>query len=101
MNLTSKERAKLRAIGNGIDALVRVGKDGMSSNIVESLNDALRTKELVKVKMLNNSEEDIKAVAAELAEKSGAELIHIMGKTILFFKENKEKPVVSDKLKEI
>ena len=51
--------------------------------------------------MLNNSEEDIKAVAAELAEKSGAELIHIMGKTILFFKENKEKPVVSDKLKEI
>ena len=49
MNLTSKERAKLRAIGNGIDALVRVGKDGMSSNIVESINDRLRTKELVKV----------------------------------------------------
>jgi RNA-binding protein len=99
MNLTSKERAKLRAIGNGIESLVRVGKDGMSSNIVDSLNDVLRTRELVKVKMLNNSEEDIKSVAAELAEKSGAEIIHIMGKTILLFKENKEKPVVSDKLK--
>ncbi len=56
MKLTSKERAKLRAIGNGIDALVRVGKDGMSSNIVDSLNDVLRTRELVKVKMLKNSE---------------------------------------------
>lgn len=101
MKLTSKERAKLRAIGNGIEPLVRVGKEGMNSNIVDSLNDALRTKELVKVKMLNNSEEDIKEVAAILAEKSGAELIHIMGKTILYFKENREKPVVSDKLKEM
>jgi len=100
MEINSKLRAKLRAIGNQVEPLVRVGKEGVTDTLIMSLEDVLRTRELAKVKVLQNSEEDTKEIAVVMAEKTGAELIHVMGRTILLFKENREKPVISDKLKE-
>jgi RNA-binding protein len=101
MEINSKLRAKLRAYGNGVDPLVRVGKEGLTETVIASLDDVLRTREIAKVKVLKNSDEDIKEIAKEMAEKSGAELIHVMGRTILLFRVNKEKPVISNRLEEL
>ncbi|BDU49897.1 YhbY family RNA-binding protein [Haliovirga abyssi] len=101
MKITSKRRAYLRKLANKEVAIIRVGKDGISENLIEALNKALTARELVKIKVLNNSEEDIKKVGYEIAEKVKAELIHILGKTAVFFRENEEKPIISTELKGI
>ena len=77
MKLTSKKRAYLRKAAHDMSPLVRVGKDGFSENIVTSILDAIEKRELIKVKILQNSEVDKKELAAELAEKSGCEVVGI------------------------
>lgn len=95
MVLNSKRRAALRSLGVKENPIVRIGKEGMSENIVKSLEDAITARELVKVKILNNSDAEVKESATFLAEKTGSEIVHIMGGTILFFRENKEHPTIS------
>lgn len=101
MKLTSKQRAYLRKEAHSLEAIVRIGKDGLSENVVKSLLNAIESRELVKVKILQNSEVEKKEVAHELALRSGCELVAIIGRTLIFFKENEDKPVISEELKRI
>lgn len=99
MLLNSKQRAYLRGIGNKEETIVRIGKEGLSENVAISLEKALNKREIVKAKVLVNSEEEKNEVAKKLAEMTNSEVVHILGNTILFFKENKQKPVVSQEMK--
>ncbi len=99
MKLTSKQRAFLRKKAHNLDPLVRIGKDGLSDNLVKSLEDAINSRELVKVKILQNAEIDKREVAYELGLKSGCELVAIIGRTLIYYKENKDKPSISSELK--
>ncbi|NLK62878.1 MAG: ribosome assembly RNA-binding protein YhbY [Fusobacteria bacterium] len=101
MILSSKQRAFLRKYAHNLEPMMRVGKDGINENVIKSLEDLFRKRELVKVKMLQNSEDEIEETAEILSEGVGAEIIHILGKTILYYKENEKKPDISLKLKEI
>lgn len=99
MKLTSKQRAFLRKKAHHLEPLVRIGKDGLTDNVVKSLEDVLSTRELVKVKILQNAELDKKEVAYELALKSGCELVAVIGRTLIYYRENEEKPTISLELK--
>lgn len=102
--MTSKQRAFLKKEAHNLEPIVRIGKDGLSDNIVQSLLDAINSRELIKVKVLQNLEADkdeTRELAEELSKKSGAELVGVIGKTIIFYKENKDKPVVSAFLRKI
>ncbi len=101
MKLNSKQREFLRKKAHDMDAIVRIGKDGMSDNLVKSFLEAIEPRELIKVKILQNSEVEKKEIASELTEKTGCELVGIIGRTLIFYKENKEKPVVSEELRKI
>jgi RNA-binding protein len=99
MKLTSKQRAFLKKKAHHLDPMVRIGKDGLTENVVRSLEEVISSRELVKVKILQNAEIDKREVAYELALKSGCELVDIIGKTLVYYKENKEKPSISIELK--
>ncbi|RUA06285.1 MAG: ribosome assembly RNA-binding protein YhbY [Fusobacteria bacterium] len=101
MELNSKKRAYLRKVAHDMSPLVRVGKDGFSENIISSILDAIDKRELIKVKILQNSEVDKRELATELAEKSGCQVVGITGRIITLFKENKDHPVISEDLKRI
>jgi RNA-binding protein len=101
LKFNSKQRALIRKQASKIDPLMRIGKDGISDNVIQSLNDLFRKRELVKVKLLQNTESEIREAAEKLSEGAGAKVVHIMGKTIVLYKENEEKPDISIKLKEI
>jgi len=101
MKLSSKQRAFLKKESSSIEPMMRIGKDGINENVIKSLEDLFRRREIVKVKMLQNSEDEINDISKKLAEGAGAEIVHIMGKTIVLYKENEKKPDVSIKLKEI
>lgn len=69
---TSKERSNLRSMAQTIQPITQVGKGGISENLIKSLSDALEARELIKVSVLNNNDDDPKDIAVELAEALGA-----------------------------
>ncbi len=101
MELTSKQRAFLKKEAHSLEPVVRIGKDGLSENIVKSLLDAIDSRELVKVKILQNSDAEKRETAHELALRSGCELVAIIGRILIYYKENEDKPVISQELRRI
>ncbi|MFN2565465.1 MAG: YhbY family RNA-binding protein [Gemmatimonadaceae bacterium] len=88
MPLSSKERAELRAEAHHLIAGVHVGHQGVTPAVVQSLDDALRTRELVKVQLSKNADESPKALAKRLSEEVGADVVQVIGRTATFYREN-------------
>jgi RNA-binding protein len=92
MAFTGKQRRALRALGHHLRPVVQVGQDDVSDGVVGAVVQALLDHELIKVKVGEGSGLDRKAAAALLAEKTGSELIQVLGRTILLYKRHPEKP---------
>jgi RNA-binding protein len=88
MSLTSKERAELRAEAHRLRPLVHLGQGGLAETVIASLDDALRTRELVKVALPRQGELPPREVAGELAEQVGAEVVQVIGKTATLYRHN-------------
>ena len=88
MSLTGKERAALRAQANRLPATVHVGQHGLTPALLQSLDDALRTHELVKVHLGSRAELSVKEGAQQLAAATGAELVQVIGKTTTLYRHN-------------
>lgn len=101
MELTSKRRAYLRKKAHDLEALVRIGKEGVTDNLIQSILDAIESRELIKVKILQNCEEEKMEIMEQLSQCKEFEVVGIIGRTIILFKENKDKPVISLELKSI
>ncbi len=90
--LTSRQRAYLRSKANGIDAIFQVGKSGISPEMTNSIRDAIEVRELIKITVLNNCDEDVKDIATILAERTNSDIVQVIGKKIILYKESKENP---------
>lgn len=86
--LTSKQNRFLKSKAHHLDAIFQVGKAGVNDHIVRHIGEAIETRELMKISVLSNCLEDPKAVASELAEKANAELVQVIGRTIVLYKES-------------
>lgn len=90
--MTSKERAQLRAQANSLEPLFQIGKGGISDALVEQTADALRKRELIKLKvLLESAPESPREFADKLAEATGSEVVQVVGGSIVFYKENPDK----------
>ena len=90
MALTSKQRAALRAEAHHLTATVHVGHQGLSETLRASLDDALRTKGLVKIQFSKNADVDVKDAANTLATALGADVVQVIGRTATLFREKPE-----------
>ena len=90
MAMSGRDRAELRAEAHHLTALVHVGQHGLSPTVIQSLDDALRTHELVKVQLGRNVDVNAKDAAGHLAEAVGAEVVQVIGKTATLYRENPE-----------
>lgn len=88
MAITGKERAELRAEAHHLDPLVHVGAQGITPTLVDALDDALRTRELVKVQLGRPVDEKPRAVAERLAQETGATVVQVIGRTATLYREN-------------
>ena len=87
--MTGKERAAFRAQANSLEPLFQIGKGGMSDALIEQVADALRKRELIKIKvLLESAPETPREFADKLAEATGSEVIQVVGGSIVFYKEN-------------
>lgn len=84
--LTSKQRSILKAIGNKLEPILIIGKGGITENVINQLDEALTARELVKVRALPHQDLEIKKIADELAQKTGADIVQTIGRIILFYR---------------
>jgi|SRR5947209_16065389 len=88
MPLSSKERAALRGEAHHLAASVHIGQHGLTASVRQSLEDALRTHELVKIQFGRNADVDVKGAANELAQAMSADIVQVIGKTATLYREN-------------
>ncbi len=98
MELTGKQKRKLKSLGQTLKVIVQIGEKGITTSVIKSLNEALEAHEMVKISVQHDHRDIRREIIAELAEKTGSQIINTIGKTALLFKENPEKPVTSQKL---
>jgi RNA-binding protein len=89
--LTGKQKRFLRSLGSTMDPIVQIGKAGVIESVIVSANDAIEARELIKVRVLQNSPEEPKDAIAALAEAIEAELVQVIGRNGLLYKQNPEK----------
>lgn len=92
--ITTKQRAKLRGMANTIDAIFQIGKGGIGDALVAQVSDALRAREIIKLKVLENSIYSAREAAQELAEKTGADIVQVIGSKLVLYKRNEKEPVI-------
>ena len=91
--LSSKKRAKIRSIVHEIKPNVMIGKDGITENIIEEIDNILLNKEIAKIKLLNNFDEDIKDVVESLSNKTDSYVISVMGNVIILYRYSEKEGV--------
>ncbi len=88
--ITSKQRAYLRGLANGIDALYQIGKEGITENMLTQLDDALEARELIKINVLKNAFMEPRDTLSDLAEALQAEPVSAVGLKIVLYRASKK-----------
>ena len=91
MDLTSKQRAQLRGLANGIDTILQIGKDGLGDNLVKQANDALEARELIKCRVLENALLTPREAAEDLAKRSRSEVVQVIGTKFVLYRQSHKK----------
>ena len=95
--LTSKQRAHLRSMASTYDTIMQVGKGGVTPNIIKTISDALEARELIKLRVLENSEYTPREAAEEIAAVVNAEVVTVIGtKFVLYRESEKHKKIILD-----
>ena len=92
MPLSGKRKAELRAEAHHLRPVVQVGRQGLTDAVRQSVDDALRTRELVKIQLGRESDVGPRDAADSLATALGAEVVQVIGRTLTLFRENPERP---------
>lgn len=92
--MTSKQRAYLKGLAMNIDPIFQVGKGSVTPEYVEAIREAFNTKELIKIAVLKNCLDDPKGIAQVIAERTGSEVVQVIGKKIVLYKADKDNPKI-------
>lgn len=88
--MTSKQRAYLKSLAMTMDSILQIGKSSLTPEFTNSVQEALEARELIKISVLQNCADDPKAIAQMLAERTNAQVVQVIGKKIVLYKEGKK-----------
>ena len=89
--LTSKQRAQLRSMASTMDTIMQIGKSGITDTLVATVSDALEARELIKMRVLETCELGVRGAAEELAARTGAEVVSVIGTKCILYRESETK----------
>ena len=89
--MTGKQRAYLRSLSNSLDAIFQIGKGGITEEMCEQIANCLEARELIKLRVLENSGYTAREAADEISEKIEAEVISVVGSRFVLYKESVKK----------
>ena len=88
--MTSKQRAYLKGLAMNIDPIFQIGKSSLTPEVTTAIAEAFNTKELIKIAVLKNCMDDPTEIAHTLAERTRSQVVQVIGKKIVLYKESKE-----------
>lgn len=88
--LTGKQKRFLRSKAHHLNPIFQVGKTGVNENMIDQISDVLEKRELIKISILQNCFEDKDEVAKDIADGVDANIVQIIGNTIVLYKESDE-----------
>jgi len=89
--MTGKERAKLKSLAMTMDPVAWIGKGSLTPEVTAAIDEALTARELIKVSVLQNCADDPHELAQIVSERTGSQVVQVIGKKIVLYKENREK----------
>lgn len=93
--LSAKQRAHLRALAHPLKPVLHVGKEGVTIAAVRAVREALGTRELLKIKVLEAAPEGPRESAEALAEQvEGAQVVQVMGRTVVLYRPHPDHPEI-------
>ena len=88
--MTSKQRAYLKGLAMNIDPILQIGKSSLTPEFTKSVDEALEARELIKIHVLQNCLDDSREMAQILAERTGSQVVQVIGRKIILYREGKK-----------
>lgn len=88
--MTSKQRAYLRGLANPLTAILQIGKNGLNDNLIKQVDDALESRELIKISVLETAPEEKRVLAEEIASSTNSVLVQVLGNKITLYRAKKK-----------
>ena len=92
--MTSKQRSYLKSLASNLEPVFHLGKASLTPEVTDAVSEAFNTRELIKVAVLKNCEDDPREIAEMLAERTRSQVVQVIGKKIILFRVSKKKPVI-------
>lgn len=92
--MTSKQRAYLKGLAMNIDTVFNIGKSSVTPENVEAISEAFNTRELIKIGILRNCDDDPKEIAETVAGRTRSTVVQVIGKKIVLYKAFKDNPKI-------
>ena len=92
--MTSKQRAYLKSRASTMEPIYQIGKSGVSPELTKGIDEALEARELIKINVLKNCMDDPKAMAVVLAERTKSQVVQVIGKKIVLYRQSSKNPVI-------
>ena len=89
--MTTKQRAYLKSLAMTMDPIFQIGKNSMTPELTKAVTEALQARELIKISVLKNCADDPRDLADTMAERTKSQVVQVIGKKIVLYKEGKEK----------
>ena len=92
--MTSKQRAYLKSLASNINPIFQVGKSSLTPEFTEAVKEAFNNNELIKIAVLKNCADDPNEIGQILSERTRSQLVQVIGKKIVLYKPDKNKPKI-------
>ncbi|MCR5796623.1 ribosome assembly RNA-binding protein YhbY [Eubacterium xylanophilum] len=92
--MTSKQRAYLKGLAMTMDPILHIGKSSVTPEMVNSVDEALEARELIKLGVLKNCFDDPKEIANVIAERTRSQVVQVIGRKIVLYRESKNKKTI-------
>jgi len=89
--MTSKQRSYLKSLASTIEPIFQIGKSSLTTEFIDAIKEALEARELIKINVLKNCMDDPKEIADTLASRTRSEVVQVIGKKIILYKQADEK----------
>lgn len=89
--MTSKQRSYLKSLAMTMEPIFQLGKASLTPENTKAIAEALEARELIKINVLQNCADDPEEIASIVAERTRSEVVQVIGKKIVLYKESKEK----------
>ena len=88
--MTTKQRAYLKSLAMTMEPIFQVGKSSMTPGLAQAISEALEARELIKISVLKNCADDPRELAEIIAERTRSEIVQVIGKKIVLYREGKD-----------